>query len=230
MDIQKSALSFETFVAALTSQARIESVIPLPEGEPATDVLSSIAFAAVSDTACADGAVDAGGTITLQLLMRGETLPVFAFEAKADFTHRIRDERVTGGMRAQVETQVFECRAVAEGESVRITAVVALTAIVLQSEQRACISSITGTRNMEELGSAITQRRRALLGTHSCRVREEVPVPAGCSLLHASGTAQIREVAPTQNGMLTDGVLHLTALFADEDGGVRCQPCNIPFT
>ncbi|MCL2696164.1 MAG: LysM domain-containing protein, partial [Clostridiales bacterium] len=156
--------------------------------------------------------------------------PVFAFEAKADFTQRIRDERVASGMQAQVAAQLYECRCTAENGSVRLTATVALTATVLQAAQKSCISGITGARNMEEQRSAITQKRRALLGSHSCRIREEVPIPAGCALLHVSGTAQIREVAPSQNGMLADGVLHLMALFTDEDGGVRAQPCNIPFT
>jgi len=230
MDIQKSAISFDTHVATLVAQARIESAIPLPEGEIATEALSSTAVATIAEAVCSDGAVDASGTLTLQLLMKGETQPVFAFEAKADFMHRIRDERVAQGMQAMVQAQLFECRCAVESGSARLTAVVSLTATVLQSTQRTCVCSIDGAQNMEELRGAVTQRRRALLGAHRVSIREEVPVSAGCALLHISGTAQIREVAPTQNGMLADGVLHLQVLLLDEDGGVRAQPCNIPFT
>jgi len=228
MEVIKTILPAEYYVAYLSAQARIDSLIPLPDARAVRKVLACTAQVTNLEAVAAQGALDLSGTLALQLILL-EAEP-FAFTAQAEFTHRIKSEKVTAGMQALAQAQVFECRAEAEDGVLRLHALIALDAHITQTNQVNAVTEIAGARGIECVRGLFTQKRRALCGSQTLRVQEEISIPSGTKLLQVSGAVLAREAVPTHGGILVEGVLHVAALLQDGEGNLKNQPINLPFS
>lgn len=230
MDIQKTTLNMEGYVGTFFAQARIESALPLPQGKSALRVLSTQAEVSVSDANCQNGGVDVAGTITLHLVVEGEDKDLFAFDATADYTHRIKEAELLSSMQAHVTAQLFSCRCQADEGGLRLIATVTLTAVVLQTQNVTAIAALSGERNLQQRQGELTQQRRLLLGAHGFRLREEVKIPENYTLLTAQGVAVPGEVEPTNEGTAVSGTLLLTVLLLGGDGGLKQHNASLAFS
>ncbi|MCL2670430.1 MAG: LysM domain-containing protein [Clostridiales bacterium] len=228
MEVIKTILPAENYVTYLTAQARIDSLIPLPDTRAVRKVLACTAQVTNLEAAAAQGAVDLSGVLALQLILL-EAEP-FAFTAQAEFTHRIKSEKVAAGMQALAQAQVFECRAEAEDGVLRLHALIALDAHITQTNQVSAVTEISDVHGIETVRGLFTQKRRTLVGSQTLRVQEELSIPSGTKLLQVNGSALVREAVPAHGGILVEGVLHVAALLQDGEGNLRSQPMNLPFS
>lgn len=230
MDIQKTALSIESYVGTFYAQTRIESALPLPQGKTAKKVLSTRSEVNVSGAVCLQGGVDVSGTIILSPVVEGEDGSFFAFDATADYTHRIKDAAIDASMEAHLSAQLFSCKCIADEGGLRLVAVVTLTAVVLKSESVNALSSLSGERSLQQKVADVERQKRSLVGAHSLKLRDEVHIPADSDILCCNGYARITEVAPDREGVAVSGVLTVNLLLILNDGGLKQQSFNLDFS
>lgn len=229
MDIQKTTLNMDCYVGTYYAQTRIESALPLPQGKSAKKVLSTRADVNVQTAVCLAGGVDVAGAIALALVVEGDDGGLFAFEAVADYTHRIADAALENGMQAHVTAQLFSCRCTADEGGLRLVASITLTAVVMRNEVVEAIASLVGDKNLQQKQTELTFSKRVLLGAKSIKLREEAQIPTSSNLLFARGAAELTETAPTKDGTAVSGTLALELLLICDDGGIKKQVLIFPF-
>ena len=230
MDITRSTLHMETLVCSAGAQARVDCSVPLPDGRTAAAVLLAGAEVLATSGVCQDGGVDAAGTLLLHPLITDEKGEVSAFEATAEFTHRIDAEGAAAGHRAELAADLLECVLRARDGGLRLSAVVSLRITVFAPTQAAAISSIEGLTNAETQQAVVRGRERACVGRGQVLLREEVSLPRGMTLISATGTPLQRETVPAGDGASADGALNLQLLCVDADGSLIEHPCAVAYS
>lgn len=230
MEVIKTILPAESYVTYLTAQARIDSLLPLPDTRTARKVLACTAQATSMEAVAAQGAADLSGVLALQMILVDAEAQPFAYTAQAEFTHRIKNEKVTTGMQVLAQAQVFECRAEVEDGVLRLHALLSLDAHIMQTNQVSAVTEIADAGGIESVRGQFIQKKRSLVASQTLRVQEEITIPSGASLLQVSGSVLMREAVPTHGGILAEGVLHVSALLQDGEGNLRSQPINLPFS
>ncbi|MDO4565633.1 MAG: hypothetical protein Q4C04_08475 [Clostridia bacterium] len=230
MDISKISLNTEGYAGTFFAQPRIESGLPLPQGRSAKRVLSTSANATVSGAVCFAGGIDVSGSIRLHLVVEAEDSSLFAFDADADFTHRINEASVQPEMSAHLTAQLFSCRCRADEGGLRLNATITLTAVVFEPVAASAISALTGERFLEQKQTELITSRRQLLGAQSQRIHEEARIPQRSALLSISGAPELTLISPLSDGTALEGILHCSALLSDPDGGIFEQHLKFPFS
>lgn len=230
MDIEKAVLSFDSFVAAAHAQARIESLVPLPSERSASAVLSVSAAIASEQASAGEGGVDCAGTLTLHLVVRAEDGLPFAFEASAGFSHRVPVEGVLPSDTALARAQLYECSCHVAEDGLLLSGVVALSVAALRPVEQSCVAALSDARGLEQQRATLCSARRAAAGSADFRLREELAVPAGQTLLSAEGQARVKSVQQERDGVLVDGTLTVNALLLDAEGNLTEKIFRVPFS
>ncbi len=230
MEIQKTVLSVETLVGTAVAQAQLESAIPLPDGVQSEKVLSCEPEVSVREAICTRDGVQVTGLLLLHLTVETEEGRPAAFDASATFTHTIPLSGAAEQMSARAAAYAPTCLCRVEDGGLRMQTTLLLRTAVFSTERQECIAGIDDAKGLETQGGQICLDRRTLLGAHSLRVRETVDAPVDMTLLRASGYAEVGRLVNGADGILLEGTLTVTALFADAEGSVTRQVYAVPFT
>lgn len=230
MEIQKTVLSVETLVGTATAQAQLESAIPLPNGVRSEKVLSCEPEVSVRETVCAKDSVQVTGLLTLHLTVETEEEKPSAFDAAATFSHTLSVPGAAAQMSARVRAYAPSCTCRVEEGGLRMQTTLLLRGAVFSTDRQECIAGIEDAKGLETQGETVRLDRRTLLGAHSLRVRETVDAPVDAALLRASADADVERLVNGADGVLLEGTLTVSALYAAEDGGVVRQAYAIPFS
>lgn len=230
MDVQTGVLDMETLFSRSTAQTLLDSEIPLPEGREAAAVLSAGAALSVDEAECMSGQTRVAGGLSLSLVCVTPSDEAFGFTASASFTHRLEADGVLPGMRASVDAQVLECRCEAHGRTLRLTAVVELTATVFSPVSAPFVTGVSGASGLEARMAGVECRRRVLLAEGTLRIREEVSTPGAAEVVRSSAAAVITNVTYAGASAELSGRLVLTLLTADEHGELSSTVAPVPFT
>ncbi len=230
MDVQQSYLDLDRMVDRTVTQTLIDSEIPLPQGRDAAEVLSACAHHSGMEAVCQDGEVLISGKLEMELLCRQLSGDTFGFTAASAFFHQLEMAESDSDMTAVVTAQIVECSCTAEAGKLRLSAILELHILLLSPVKTPFVTGITGCACCESRSVQVPIQKRALLASHSMRLREEVAASDASAVLVANGAAEIRAISFSGNAASVEGLLHITALTASEDGTLQTVSEAIPFS
>ena len=223
MDIQTGLLGLDQRLGGTVSQELIASEIPLPDGRDASEVLHIYARASVDNSECVASAIRVSGRLTIDCACRSLSGEIYGFSAQSTFLHTLSLSEAAAGHTAHVRAQVVECAAEPGALSLKLNAVLELSAFVSAPVTTPFVTGVSGGRDIERRTDTLHVRRARELATATLRLREEADAAGVTRILVCHGAARVETLtflgASTCEAV---GSLFVSAL-AETDEGTQKQ-------
>lgn len=224
-----SELSLERVTGRSVAQLLVESDIPVPAGREAQRILYAHGMIKNDVTHCANGRVQAEGTLTLQLLCLDMENNPFGMRAATQYNHDIAIAEVKEGMRASVKPQLLDIRCTLKDRRIHLDAVAELNTVAEQNDRIRVLSDIAGVENLQKKHFETEIGEWTHLGSNTLRLHEEIYAEGIQHLLFADAAAQIQTVTLEENGAAARGILFVNALYSNENGQLTHSMEQLPF-
>lgn len=222
-------LNLERITGRSVAQLLVESDIPLPAGREAQRILYAHGVIKNDVTHCANGRVQAEGTLTLQMLCMDMENNPFGMRAATQYSHDIAIAEVREGMRASVKPQLLDLRCSLKDRRIHLDAVAELNTIAEKNDVIRILSDIAGVEELQKRQIETEIGELAHLGGSTLRMHEELYAEGVQRLLLADSAAQIQSVTMEENGVAAHGTLFIHALYESENGQLLQMTEQLPF-
>lgn len=224
-----SELSLERVAGRSVSQLLVESDIPIPSGREAQRILHAQGDIKNESAFCANGKVQAEGTLSLQILCLDQENNPFGIRASTQYNHEIPIADAKEGMRAQIRPQLLDLRCVLRDRRIRLEAVAELHTITQQNERLRVLSDVAGVEDLQKQYAETEIGVLQHAGGDTIRLQEDIPAAGVQQLLLANGTAQVNSVVLEPDGVTARGTLFAAAVYCDAEGQLNQVAQQIPF-
>lgn len=229
MDIKRTTVTTDTYFTRLSSEARIESAVPAPDGRPVGKILGCNAKVRVTSSTASERGVDVVGTITVSVLALDRQDVPFGFDAEADFSHRVPCPVSVSGLEPIVTAQITECAMRSDDGGLRLCGSVLINVAVLKHDELSCVCDLSGERGLELEFASVSSARRALKAVKSIKLREELELDEAVTLVSGSGRIKEIKLSPTGTGYDAVGKVELRCLVLFGDGALSERSFELSF-
>lgn len=228
MELIWKELPGEHMIYSGLAQAVVEGEIPVPEGRSAKEVLSCTGSVALTGAQAAEDAVNVEGRVCVDVICTDGS--VFAFSSRAAFRHVIPADGVRPGMDAQVQPSLQTLELANDNGRLRLSAVADMAVQVTAPGGIRVLSSISGVEDGEQDTRELTLSCETREQAGSIRLREELEAPFAARVLYSEVCAGLREVIPSQDGLILEGTVYISALVESRTGVLSQLSRALPFS